>query len=141
MSTPRIAPSGGASAGAAATSMSVTSSSSVLTINQQVSAFLSSVSPALADNQYLKMVIAALILQFLLGDGNVQQQTGQGGINLLESLASGRQNTLQITLESSTNVVQLEQQSTRLDVIGAVQTMSSGDEANNQSGGTLDLQA
>jgi hypothetical protein len=97
------------------------------------------VSPTLANNQNLKLLIAALIIQFLLGDGNSQQQGAQGAAGVLEGLSSGRQNSLMISLESSTNTVQIQQQFTRLDVAGAVQTMQQTDSANPRTGGQIDI--
>jgi phospholipase/lecithinase/hemolysin len=113
------------SAQASSTSMQVsaTQSLSSTTVSQQVEAFLGSVDPALANNAYLKLLIAALIMQVLLGeDGGAQKSSA--GLQGLEALAGGRNNSLFVAMETSTNTVQIAQQSTRLDVTSAVQSMS-----------------
>jgi phospholipase/lecithinase/hemolysin len=103
--------------------VSATQSLSSTTVSQQVEAFLGSVDPALANNAYLKLLIAALIMQVLLGeDGGAQKSSA--GLQGLEALAGGRNNSLFVAMETSTNTVQIAQQSTRLDVTSAVQSMS-----------------
>jgi hypothetical protein len=104
-----------------------------------VETFLSSIDPAMANNQYLKLLIAALIMQFLLGDESTMQQSGQAGLRALETLAGGRNNALYLSVESATNTVQIQQQSSRLDVVGAVQTLSDADESDTQPGREMDV--
>ena len=56
----------------------------------------------------------------------------------LEGLA-GRNSALHISIESATNTVQMQQQSSRLDVIGAVQTLSNADMTGGDTGQQMDV--
>jgi len=127
--------------GATTNTVSTTSSTSStnVTIQQQVEVFLNSIDPAMANNQYLKLLIAALIMQFLLGDESSMQQTGQAGLNALEGLTGSRTNSMYLSIESATNTAQTQQQSTRLDVVGAVQTLSDTAETGEKAGGQIDV--
>lgn len=124
------------------------SSTSGTQLSQQVQNFLGQVQPELANNEYLKLLISAMIMQYLLNDGQQGQQQSQqagneGMLNLLEGLSGSRNNALYISMESSTNIVQMEHASTRLDTASAVQTLSesANDQADNPPqdlGGQLD---
>jgi hypothetical protein len=129
------ASSGSTSGLSSASSSSYTSFDTTVAIHQQVDTFLSSIAEGLGENQYLKLLIAALIMQVLLGHDGAVQQTGQAGLKALESLAGGQQNSLYLAIESSTNTVQIQHQSSRLEVSGAVQSLSASDQALTQAAG------
>jgi hypothetical protein len=133
---------GGSFAGAAGGSSSITSvdsiaanvglvstlggasSTSATQLSEQVQNFLHQVQPSLGNNEYLKLIIAAMIMQYLMNDGQGMQASGERMTNLLEGLSGNRNSALFISMESSTNVVQIEHASTRLDMASAVQTLS-----------------
>ncbi len=114
-------------------------SSTSINISQQVDGLLSSIDPALGNNQYLKLLIAALIMQFLLGEDGQGEQRDQSGLAALESFA-GRNSALHISIESATNTVQLQQQSSRVDMAGAVQTLSNASGSTAGDAGTTGQQ-
>jgi len=132
---------GGADAWSVAqvSSLSATESMSGVAISQQVDAFLGSISPTLANNAYLKLLIAALIMQVLLGEDGGAQQSGAGSLATLEALAGGRNTALFISIESSTNTVQLTQQSSRLDLTSAVQSLTESANGAEQPGRQMDV--
>ena len=127
-------------------SVSITSTTSRTTmVQEQVGALLESISPELAqNNQYLKLLIAALILNALLNGDESASQSGQGSMKALEDLAGGKNNSFYLAIETSTNTVQIQQMSSRLDTAQAVQSISqyqanSGETGEAQSGGKMDV--
>jgi len=127
---------------------------SVTSINMQVSNMLQNIGGGLQDNQLLQAVIALLILQSMLSqDGGSQQSTIQNLVDILGSgLGSGQGQGSQQTfsMQSATNVLQIQQQSTTLStnqaVVGAngVSSDSSGSVASGGTpdrGGEIDLTA
>lgn len=115
-----------------------TQSVTTLAITQQVDGFLGGIDPSLQNNAYLKLLIAALIMQVLLGSDGGAQQSG-AGLQSLEGLTGGRNSALFVTIESSTNSVQLQQQSYRLDMNSAVQSLSQTADGAQQSGRQMDV--
>ena len=126
------------------TSVSISSSSNVTmaTLTQQIGAFLESISSELVDNQYLKLLIAAMIMQALLGEDGGAQQTAQSGLKALEFMASSSQ-TVQMSVQSSTSMVQMQQQSAAVYSSEAVQATSDTSESTGQqaAGGQMDISA
>ena len=126
------------------TSVSISSSSNMTmsTLTQQIGAFLESISPELVDNQYLKLLIAAMIMQALLGEDGGAQQTGQAGMQALEFLSSSSQ-AVQMSVQSSTSVVQMQQQSAAVYSSNAVQATADTSESAGQhpAGGQMDISA
>ncbi|MCB9866284.1 MAG: hypothetical protein H6816_06575 [Phycisphaerales bacterium] len=120
------------------TAISASQSTTSVAITQQVDSFLSGIGSGLQNNAYLKLLIAALIMQVLLGEDGGAQQSG-AGLQGLESLAGGRNSALHITIESSTNTVQMQQQSYRLDANTAVQSMSGSANGADQPGQQMDV--
>lgn len=117
-------------------SISISSSTSQTSIVQeQVGALLESISPELAqNNQYLKLLIAALILNALLNGDESASQSGGGAMSALETLAGGKNNSFYLAIETSTNTVQIQQMSTRLDTAQGVQSLSQYQSTGGQSG-------
>jgi len=141
---PATAGSLGSAQSANANSVSITSSSSVTTavlVQQQVDGMLSGIDPALANNDYLKLLIVAMILNALLGDDISLQQSAQNSLQALEGLTGGTQNTLYFMMETSTNTVQIQQSSQRLDTVQAVQLLTQPGQAGTGQGNQLDLSA
>lgn len=119
-------------------SVSLSESTTSMAVSQQVETFLAGISPMLGNNAYLKLLIAALIMQVLLGeDGGAQKSNA--GLQGLESLAGGRNNVLFVAIESSTNTVQLEHQSYRLDATSAVQSLTESADGSDQPGRQMDV--
>jgi hypothetical protein len=127
-------------------SVSITSSTSRTTmVQEQVGSMLESISPEMAqNNQYLKLLIAALILNALLNGDESASQSGQGSMKALEELAGGKNNSFYLAIETSTNTVQIQQMSSRLETAQAVQSISQyqsgeGQTGEAQSGGKMDV--
>ena len=125
----------------ASTVASTSSVTSLTTIQQQVGTMLNTVSPALDNNQYLKLLIAMLILNTLLNENGSASQGGQGAMNALETLTGGRNNALFMAVETATNTVQVQQQSLRLDTIDAAQSAWQSSQTTDGSGQKMDLSA
>ncbi len=125
-------------------SMSSTTTRTTM-VQEQVGAMLESISPEMAqNNQYLKLLIAALILNALLNGDESASQSGQGTMQALEDLAGGKNNSFYLAIETSTNTVQIQQMSSRLDSAQAVQSISqyqsnSGQTGEAQSGDQMDI--
>ncbi len=129
-----------------ASAVATTSSSmSVSTVSQQVGVFLEELSPQLADNEYLKLLIAAMILQALLSEDGGAQQTAQAGLKALEYLAGSKQSAMYVSMsiESSTTSVQMQQQAAEVYTNSAVQaTSNTGEGQGGQAaGGQVDVSA
>jgi len=122
------------------TAISMSESVSAAAVSQNVENFLGSINPALGNNAYLKLLIAALIMQVLLGEDGGAQQSG-AGLQGLEALSGGRNNLLFVSIESSTNTVQLEQQSYRLDLTSAVQSLTESANGSDAPGRQMDVSA
>ncbi len=114
-------------------------------VQEQVGSMLESIDPSMAQgNQYLKLLIAALIMNALLnGEESAGQQTGgqngQGAMRALEDLAGGKNNSFFLSIETSTNTVQIEQMSTRLETTQAAQSISQYQQGDAQSGENMDM--
>ena len=118
----------------------MSSTTSVTMINTQVDAMLESLGGGLQDNQLLKMVIALMILQALLAkDGGSQQAAIEGLLNVL-GVVAGR-GSQAVSLQSATNVVQIQQQSTVLLTSHAALTPDSAKGDPQEPGENLDMTA
>jgi hypothetical protein len=118
-----------------------TTSSSMTMMREQVGGMLGGIDPRLMNNEYLKLLIAAMIMNALLSeDGGANQSGGQGMLQSLEGLTGGRNNALFMSLETSTNSVQIQQQSVRLDSVQAAQsTWQAGISDERTTGGQMDV--
>ncbi len=127
-------------------SVSITSTTSQTSmVHEQVGSMLESIDPGMAqNNQYLKLLIAALILNALLNGDESASQSGQGSMKALEYLAGGKNNSFYLAIETSTNTVQIQQMSSRVETAQAVQSISQyqsgdGQTGEAQSGGKMDV--
>lgn len=125
---------------AASVTMSNTSIK-ITSVDMQVGQMLGNIDPSLANNQFLKMMIALMIMEALLSNDGGSQQSGQAALKAFEQFASSSSNASFLTIESSTNTVQIQQQSTRLDTVEAVQTMSQASQTSDRPGGQIDTSA
>ena len=130
-----------ATAASSLTSLQSSSTVSMTIVNQQVETMLGNVDQGLLSNENLKLLLAIMIMNALLADDGGTQQTGQGALKALEDFAGGRNNSLYIAIESSTNTVQIEQYSSRLDTVEATQSLSQSNAEQGQLGSGLDTSA
>ncbi|MFQ5489350.1 MAG: hypothetical protein ACE5GE_01400 [Phycisphaerae bacterium] len=133
-----------ASASAASSSTTVasmSSSTSITMVNTQVDAMLESLGGGLQDNQMLKMVIALMILQAMLAkDGGSQQAAIDGLMNVLGAV--GSRGSQAISIQSATNVVQIQQQSNVLMTSqAALAPEAAQGDPTDSSGENLDMTA
>ena len=135
-------PSAASQTAAAATSTAVVSSSlNVTMIHTHVDAMLAAIGGEAQNNQLLRMMIALLILQALLGNDGGNQQAGASALLDLLGQTGANRHSEMVSLHSATNVVQIEQQS---EVVMTSQaplapTATEGDPDN--SGREIDLSA
>ncbi len=128
------------SAGVQTTNATATSSvTNISMVNQQIGQALGNIDSRLASNEALKLLLAIIILNALLAEDGGTQQSGQAALKALEDFAGGRGNAMYITIETSTNTVQLQQQSIRLDSVEAAQSLWRGGEQNGGSGQRIDM--
>jgi hypothetical protein len=109
-------------------------------MTQQVGGFLGSVDPKLANHDYLKMLIAAMIMSVLLEDGG-NQQSGQSALKALESLTGSQNNAMFMSIETATNSVQIEHYTNRLDSAQAVQSTWQAGLQDPEGGQQMDISA
>ncbi len=131
-----------ASAAGAITGGTPSLSQSAISVQTQVDDLLASFGPELAGDQQLRMIIALLILQALLGrdeDNTSHKATELAGLAAnLDSF--GRPS--QIALFSETNIVQIQHQSTLVYSDQAIQTTTEGElGGGGASGSRLDVKA
>lgn len=136
----QAAPAGATLATASSNMTSMSSTTSVTMINTQVDTMLASLGGGLQDNQLLKMVIALMILQALLAtDGGSQQAAIDGLLNVLGAVA-GR-GSQAVSLQTATNVFQIQQQSTILMTGQAALAPDAAQGDPNEPGENLDMTA
>jgi hypothetical protein len=115
------------------------STSNVTTVYSRVDSLMNSVGLDLENNQMLRMILAFMIMQALFAqeDGNQQMRGFEmlgGGLGQMESHASF------LSMQSETNVVQIQHQSSTLSTAQAVQSLGS-DGSEGSEGGRLDTVA
>lgn len=121
-----------------ASAMSITSSStSISMVYSQVDMMLGNVGIDLEDNQVLRMIIALMILEALLAQDGGNQQAG--GVGLLAGTGQ-RSSSMAgfLSIQSETNIVQIQQQSTALSSTQAFQSIGLGAGEGNANGSRLD---
>lgn len=121
--------------------MSITSSStSISMVYSQVDVMLGNVGIDLEDNQVLRMIIALMILEALLAQDGGNQQAG--GVGLLAGIGQ-RSSSMAgfLSIQSETNIVQMQQQSTALSSTQAIQSIGLGAGEDNTNGSRLDTSA
>ena len=118
--------------------VSITSSStSISMVYSQVDMMLGNVGIDLQDNQVLRMIIALMILEALLAQDGGNQQAG--GVGLLAGI--GQQSSSMasfLSIQSETNVVQIQQQSSALSSGQAIQSIGLGAGESDTNGSRLD---
>ena len=123
-----------------ATSISAVSNTTSM-VYSRVDAMLSNVGMNLQDNQMLRMIIALLVLQALLGQEGTNQSQG-GGLGLLAGAGGRAESTSALlSLQSQTNVVQIQHQSSTMLTSQAIQSIGLESGQNQDGGERLDLRA
>lgn len=118
--------------------MSITSTStSISMVHSQVDTMLGNVGIDLENNQVLRMIIALMILQALLAQDGGNQQAGGVGLLAGTGQRSGSMAGF-LSIQSETNVVQLQQQSTALSSTQGIQSIGLGAGEGNANGSRLD---
>ena len=121
--------------------IAVTNSINITMVQSQVDVMLNSVGGGVQDNEMLRMIIALLIMQALLTNDQEQQQAAI--TSLLDSLGGGGNgrsaNTLQ--MQSATNVIQIQAQSTVLATNQAALSPTSTGSDSQDTGSNVDLSA
>lgn len=129
---------GGVNAAAAGSSiLSITSTSTtMMAMSQQVGQFLGGVDSSLANNEYLKLLIAAMIMNALLAGG------GSGGndnaMRMLEELSGGRNSAMYISVTSTSQSISIAQSSQQI-IQGADGAAAGTDASSASRGGNLNL--
>lgn len=128
----------GATAGASSSSiLSISSSStSMMMMSQQVGEFLGGVDSSLAQNEYLKLLLAAIIMSVLLGEGD--SQNSENAMKLLEQLSGSQQSAMFISIQSTSQSLSIQQTSQSLMSSDATTALSDS-AANGERGQNLDL--
>lgn len=137
----QITPSGvaGVIGTSASSILSVTSNSTSMTLmSQQVGEFLGGIDQALANNEYLKLLLAAIIMSVLLGEGDAQST--QNAMQMLEALSGSQSSAMYISIESTSQSVSIQQSSQALMSAEALTSFNSGAGQGDQ-GQNLDLSA
>jgi len=98
------------------------STSNVTMVYSRVDSLMSSVGLDLQNNQLLRMILALMIMQALLG-----QEDGNQQVRGADILSAGLGRTLSsvsvLSMQSETNVVQIQHQSSTLSTAQAVQSL------------------
>lgn len=138
--------SGGITPGAVVGSTASASSSSILSINssstsmtmmsQQVGEFLGGVDSSLAQNEYLKLLLAAIIMSVLLGESD--SQNSDNAMKLLEQLSGSQQSAMYISIQSTSQSLSIQE--TSQSVMSSDATTAMGVSATDgECGQNLDL--
>lgn len=107
-----------------------------------VDALLTSIDGELAGDQQLRMMIAMLILQALLGKDDDQPANKAAELAGLAAGLNAFGHRTNVAMFSSTNIIQMQHQSTLLFTDQAIQTLTHDETGSGQSMGTeLDLSA
>jgi len=101
----------GSTASASSSSiLSISSSSTnMLMMSQQVGEFLGGVDSSLAQNEYLKLLLAAIIMSVLLGEGD--SKNSEDAMKLLEQLSGSQQSAMYISFQSTSQTLSIQQAS------------------------------
>ncbi len=130
-----------AEAAGAATSTTMVSSVSATSVYAQVDAMLAAVGGSVQDNQLLRMIIGLLILQVLMGaDGGSQESAAGALLGMLGQAGTDRHGSV-ASLQSATNVIQIQQQSTVLTTSQAVLSPTATEGDPNNPGSQVDVEA
>lgn len=109
------------------------STSNVTMVYSQVDSLMNSVGLDLQNNQLLRMIIAFMIMQALLGQEDGNQQT-RGADILSAGLGQATSNASFLSMQSETNIVQIQHQSSALSTAQAVQSLGTAAQDTNQGG-------
>lgn len=105
-------------------------------VSTQVDMMLAEIDPALADNNVLKMLIAVMVMDALLG-GKQQQEGGQSAMDMLAALASesrGGSSVMMLSMHSETTSLEYGGEATT----GGTQAYGQLSQSSS-TGGSVDL--
>jgi hypothetical protein len=102
-------------------------------VYSRVDSLMNSVGLDLQNNQLLRMIIAFMIMQALLGQEDGNQQT-RGADILGAGLGQTQSNATFLSMQSETNTVQIQHQSSLLSTAQAVQSLGTAAEDTSQGG-------
>jgi len=129
-----------ASAAEGAATSAVSTSTSISVVSTQVDAMLASIGGGVENNQFLRVLLALLIMQALLGGDGLQKSSASAVMDLLGQAGGNRQASL-LTLHSATNIIQIEHASTILTTSQAATTPTATEGDPDRTGGQIDLSA
>ena len=125
-----------------ATSVSATSSvTNISVVYSRVDSMLDSLGLDQQANQVLRMILALLIMEALLGQDGGSRQSGGVGLSATDILAHHGMRSENMGIQAETNMIQIQQQSTTLTTSQAVQSLTDANEQGDAEGTTLDTRA
>jgi len=92
----------------------------------------------MGDNQMLRMIIALMIMEALLAQDGGSQQAG--GVGLFAG-GSQQSDAMFLSIQSETNTIQIQEQSSTLATSQGIQSLGLPDGQTEPGGSQLDMQA